>query len=110
MQRREFGKLLVGGGIGAAAVSVVNEHPAQAVDSKPPQKQTQMHLAEDHWDLFTDDHMQYLKRHGVKHVEVEHIKRSKSGEWDLDELKRLRDLADKNGFTMVCSVIRNIMR
>ena len=108
MQRREFGKVLVSGAISAATVSVVNGRPVQAVDSKAPQKKAQMYLAEDHWDLFTEDHMQYLKRHGVRHIEVEHIKRSKSGEWDLDELQRMHDIADKNDFTINMLNFKNI--
>ncbi len=100
MKRRKFGKVLVGGAIGTAAVSVVNGRPVQAVDSKTPQNKAQMYLAEDHWDQFTEDHMQYLKRHGVRNIEVEHIKRSESGEWDLDDLQRMRDIADKNDFTI----------
>ena len=96
MKRREFGIALVGGAVGAAAGSTVNVRPVQADDLPSPQKKAQMYVAEDHWDLFTEEHLQYLKRHGVKHIEVEHIKRSEEGDWDLDELKRLRDIADKN--------------
>ena len=69
-------------------------------DSPKPRKKALMYVAEDHWDEFTNEHMQYLQRHGVKHVAVEHIKQSKAGDWDLDDLKRLRDIADKNGFTI----------
>ena len=109
MQRRGFGKVLVGGAIGAAA-SVVNERPVQAADSTPPRKKAKMYLAEDHWDLFTEEHMQYLKRHGVKHVEIEHQKKDKSGAWDLDDLKRMRDLADKNDLTICTINFKNIRK
>jgi len=100
MKRREFGVALACGVVGAASGGTVNARPAQAKRSTKPRKKAQMYLAEDHWDLFTEDGMQYLKRHGVKHIEVEHIKQSKTGDWDFDELKRLRDLADKNDFTI----------
>ncbi|MCH9021451.1 MAG: mannonate dehydratase [Planctomycetes bacterium] len=100
MKRREFGKALVGGFIVAATGHVVNACPVQANDSPPSRKRAQMHVAEDHWDLFTPEHLQYLQRHGVKHLTVEHIKRSAEGEWDLDELRRMRDIADKNDLTI----------
>ncbi len=98
MKRREFGIALASGVAGAAAGSMVNARPVQADKSTKPK--AQMYLAEDHWDKFTEEHIEYLQRHGVKHVEVEHIKQSESGDWDLDELNRLRDIADKNDLTI----------
>ena len=100
MKRREFGIALVGGVMGAAAGCRVNARPVQDDDSPEPRKKAPMYVAEDHWDLFTTEHLQYLQRHGVKHIEVEHIKRSEAGDWDLDELRRMRDIADKNDFTI----------
>jgi len=96
MKRREFGIALASGAIGAAAPGIVNARPAQTTGSKKPRKKALMYVAEDHWDKFTKEHLEYLKRHGVKHIEIEHIKRSDEGDWDLDNLKRLRDIADKN--------------
>ena len=98
MKRREFGIALASGVAGAAAGSMVNARPVQADKSTKPK--AQMYLAEDHWDKFTEEHIEYLQRHGVKHVEVEHIKQSELGDWDLDELKRLRDITEKNDLTI----------
>ena len=97
MKRREFGIALAGGVAGAAASGIAHARPKAERSSKP---KAQMYLAEDHWDRFEEEGMEYLQRHGVKHVEVEHIKQSEAGDWDLDELKRLRDLADKNDFSI----------
>ena len=95
MKRRDFGLALTGGVMGAATGCSASALQAQDRDSTKPRKKAQMYVAEDHWDLFTKEHVQYLQRHGVKHVEVEHLEQSEIGDWDLDELKRLRDLADK---------------
>ena len=75
---------------------------AQENDLPKPRKKAQMYVASDDMvrDLFTTEHLQYLQRHEVKHVEVEEIKRSKAGDWDLDGLKRMRDFADKNDVTI----------
>ena len=98
MKRRKFGITLVSGVAGASKGSIVNAHQVQPEQSIKPK--ARMYLSEDHWDKFTEDHIGYLKRHGVKHVEVEHIKQAENGDWDLDELKRLRDIADKNDLTI----------
>ena len=102
MKRREFGIALASGAVGAVAGSTVNVRPLQANDSPSPRKKAQMYVASDDMvrDLFTTEHLQYLKRHGVKHIEVEEFKRSEDGDWDLDDLRRMRDIANKNDVTI----------
>jgi mannonate dehydratase len=99
MQRRGFGKVLVGSAIGAAAFSVVNDRKVQAERSTKPQKKATMFVASDDMvrDLFTKKHMEYLKRHNVNHIEIEEYVQSEAGDWDLDDLKKKRDFADKHG-------------
>lgn len=95
MRRRDFGKLLFGGLIGATVLPVWTTRRAFAAGGAGS-----MVVTEDHWDLFTPEHVDYLLRHGVTHLEVEHIERSEIGEWNLDYLKKIRDLADDNGLTI----------
>ena len=100
MKRREFGIALASGVVGAAAGGMANARPANVGHSTKPK--AKMFVASDDMvrDLFTEEHTDYLKRHGVKHIEIEEFKRSDSGKWDLDDLKKNRDYADKRGITI----------
>ena len=100
MKRRDFGKFVFGGALSAASTASLRSTVAIADEASNPQLKAPMYVAEDHFDLFTNEHIEFLQRHGVKHVEVEHIDRSEAGEWNPDELKRLRDLADASGLTI----------
>ena len=101
MNRRDFGKGIVGGAIGAATAStVITPGVATANEARAPKKKALMHVVEDHFDACTVEDFEYMRRHGLKHFEVEHFKKTEAGEWDLDDLKRMRDLADKNDMTI----------
>ena len=96
MNRRDFARSLVGGTLGATAASIAKSGIASAHEAPAPRKKALMHVAHDQADHFTKEDFQYMQRHGVKHFEAEVAKRSEGGKWDFDEMRRMRDLADKN--------------
>jgi len=94
IQRREFGKGLVGGAIGTRM--------AAAQPSKKARTNTVMHVGGDYHSvagsgITSKENLEYSLRYGVKHLTAQ-VKKSSSG-WDLDELKRMRDNCDKYGVT-----------
>lgn len=104
MKRREFGVALGAGVLGAATGCGAGGrvHTQEGQGAPKPRTKAPMFIVSDDMvsDIFTKKHMQYLQRHGIKHVEVEEIERSRSGKWDLDGLKKMRDTADRNDLTL----------
>lgn len=98
IKRREFGKTLVGGAIGAGA--------SPGVATPAPRKNTLMHVGADYHvvaggpkaDITGKVNLEYNLRFGVKHLTAQVDGRSQDGAWDLDALKRMKDNCDKAGF------------
>ncbi len=98
IKRREFGKALVSGAIGAGV------NPGVAAPA--PRKNTLMHVGADYHsvaggpgaDITGKANLEYNLRHGVKHLTAQVNGRSADGAWDLDALKRMKDNCDQAGF------------
>ena len=109
MKRRDFGKALAGGAVGAGIAAGVNPKPAtaQAARARKPKKNLLMHVGGDYHsvaggqgaDMTGKANLEYNLRHGVKHLTAQVRKLGPDGAWDADELKRMRDNCDKAGMT-----------
>src|SRR5215831_3581448 len=108
MERREFGKTLVGGAVGAGiAGGLAIEQGAQAATTPKPRKNLEMHVGGDYHsiaggpraDMTAKSNLEYNLRHGVKHLTAQVRKAGPDGAWDSDELKRMKDNCDKGGMT-----------
>ena len=99
IQRREFGKTLVSGALGAGAAG-------GALAAPTPRKNTLMHLGADYHvvaggpgaDITGKVNLEYNLRHGAKHLTAQVNGATPEGAWDLDNLKRMKDNCDKAGF------------
>src|SRR6266852_3501049 len=98
MKRRQFGGTIVSGAIGVAA--------AAAQTARTPRKNILMHVGADYHsvaggpgaDITSKTNLEYNLRHGVKHLTAQMRGPASDGAWDADELKRMRDNCDKQGF------------
>jgi mannonate dehydratase len=103
MKRREFGKTLASGVIGAGVAGSVAPYSAGAATA--PRKNTLMHVGGDYHynaggrggDLTGKANLEFNVRHGVKHLTAQMARKGADGGWDLDELKRMKDGCDKYG-------------
>ncbi|HWD98693.1 MAG TPA: mannonate dehydratase, partial [Bryobacteraceae bacterium] len=106
-KRRDFGKTLVAGVVGAGVAGSVAPQVIAAEPKHGPRKNTLMHVGGDYHsvaggrgaDITGKANLEYNLRHGVKHLTATISKISKDGAWDSDELKRMRDNCDKAGMT-----------
>src|SRR5919106_5628704 len=106
MKRRDFGKSLAGGVIGAGVAGSVAPFSAHAAPA--PRKNTLMHVGGDYHyvaggrgaDITGKENLEFNLRHGVKHLTVQISKRSPEGAWDLDDMKRMKDNCDKYGVVL----------
>jgi mannonate dehydratase len=109
IRRRDFGKTLVGGAVGAGVASGVNPEVALAQAGRPPKakKNLLMHVGGDYHsvaggpgaDMTAKANLEYNLRHGVKHLTGQVRKAGLDGAWDADELKRMKDNCDQAGMT-----------
>jgi len=105
MNRREFGKRLSGGVIGAGVGASLDLGSVSARAAQVPRKNTLMHVGGDYHsvaggrgaDITAKENLEYNLRHGVKHLTATVKKRSDDGAWDLDDLKRMKDNCDTYG-------------
>ena len=101
LKRREFGKAVATGVIGAS----LSDAAVEAQAPRTPKKNTVMHVGGDYHSVaggrgagMTERaNLEYNLRFGVKSltVQVEHV--GENGEWDLDELQKMKDNCDKAG-------------
>src|SRR5262245_9868262 len=106
MKRRDFGKTLAGGVIGAGVADAVSPFSAQA--QRGPRTNALMHVGGDYHyvaggrdaDITGKENLEFNLRHGVKHLTVQINKRTPDGGWDLDDLKRMKDNCDKYGIVL----------
>lgn len=109
IRRRDFGKTLVGGAVGAGIASGANPEVALAQAGRAPKakKNLLMHVGGDYHsvaggpgaDMTAKANLEYNLRHGVKHLTAQVRKVGLDGAWDADELKRMKDNCDKAGMT-----------
>jgi mannonate dehydratase len=109
IRRRDFGKTLVGGAVGAGIASGVNPEVALAQAGRAPKakKNLLMHVGGDYHsvaggpgaDMTAKANLEYNLRHGVKHLTAQGRKVGLDGAWDGDELKRMKDNCDQAGMT-----------
>ena len=109
MQRREFGKNLVGGAVGAGIAGSLTPDlaVAQTGQSPKPKRNLLMHVGGDYHsvaggpgsDMTSKANLEYNLRHGVKHLTAQLRKVGPDGAWDADEVKRMKDNCDAAGMT-----------
>ena len=106
MKRRDFGKALAGGAIGAGVAGSVAPWELSAnAAQRVPRKNTLMHVGGDYHyvaggpgaDITGKENLEFNVRHGARHLTAQISKRSPEGAWDLDDLKRMKDNCDKYG-------------
>ncbi len=95
MNRREFGKNLSCGVIGAGGANSVNLGSVSALAAHVPRKNTLMHVGGDYHnvagaDITAKENLEYNLRHGVKHLTARVKKLSDDGAWDPDNLRRMK--------------------
>ena len=103
MRRRDFGKALAGGVIGAGVAERVVPFSTSAAQT--PKRNMLMHVGGDYHyvaggrgaDIAGKANLEFNLRHGVKHLTIQISKRAPDGAWDLDEMKRMKDSADHYG-------------
>jgi mannonate dehydratase len=105
--RRDFGKTVAGGVVGASIIGAVESEAAlaQGSHSLKPKKNPLMHVGGDYHsvaggpraDMTAKENIEFNLRHGVKHLTVQVRKVGPDGDWDSDELKRMRDNCEKSG-------------
>jgi mannonate dehydratase len=108
LKRRDFGKVVAGGVIGAGLGSGASEGAIVAAKAHAPRKNMLMHVGGDYHSVaggrgagMTEKaNLEYNLRHNVKSltVQMEHV--GDDGSWELDELKRMRDNCDKAGMNL----------
>src|SRR4030095_7772099 len=106
MKRRDFGKTLATGVIGAGVANSVA--PFSSTVAAAPRKNTLMHLGGDYHyvaggcgaDIVGKTNLEFNLRHGVKHLTAQISKKTPEGAWDFDELKRMKDSCDKYGIML----------
>lgn len=113
MDRREFGRKIVtgamGAGLGSSLVCGAGGLGGCSVggtawmqETVTPRRNTLMHLGGDYHcvagsGLTSQENLQYNLRYGVKHLTASLPEESPDGAWDGDEIKRLRDDCDRYG-------------
>lgn len=96
--RREFAGGVV---VGALATSVGNV----AVSQQRPRKNTLMHVGGDYHsilgagDITSKQNLEYNRRYGVKYLTAD-MKNRPGRDWDIDELKRMKDNCDRYGIVL----------
>jgi mannonate dehydratase len=102
MKRREFGRRIAGATIGAGIAGSAGPATASA---RPSRKNTLMHVGGDYHSvagpgITSKENLEYNVRHGLRHLTILASKRSPTGGWDPDELKRMKDECDRYGVTL----------
>ena len=102
MKRREFGRKVVSGAMGASLSASVARGNAWARVPSNPRQNTLMHVGGDYHSvagsgITSRENLQYNLRYGIKHLTVILSKKSPDGAWDQDELKRMKDDCDHYG-------------
>ena len=97
MKRRDFSKVLAGGSIGAVAAGCEKPEPVIEDTATKPKKKALMHVGTQHYRSPTKKNLEYLVRHGVFHCCAHMGKISPDGAWDIDEMRRVKDICEKHG-------------
>ena len=102
MKRREFGRKIVTGAMGAGLSAPIVRGTAWAQVTGKPRQNNLMHVGGDYHSvagssITSRENLQYNLRYGVKHLTVMLSKKSPEGAWDPDELARMKDDCDHYG-------------
>jgi mannonate dehydratase len=109
VRRRDFGKSLAGGAVGACLASGVNPEVALAQEGRAlkAKKNLLMHVGGDYHsvaggpgaEMTAKTNLEYNLRHGVRHLTAQVRRAGPDGAWDADELKKMKDNCDQAGMT-----------
>jgi mannonate dehydratase len=102
MKRREFGRKIVTGAMGAGLSGSCVDATASAQLAGAPQRNTSMHIGGDYhsvagFGITSRENLQYNLRYGVKHLTVTLSRTSPEGAWDRDEINQMKDDCDHYG-------------
>jgi mannonate dehydratase len=102
MKRREFGRKLVSGAMGAGCAGPFLRGSASAQAASAPRQNNLMHVGGDYHSvagpgITSPENLQYNLRYGVKHLTAALRRTSPEGAWDGDELKTMKDNCDRYG-------------
>jgi len=102
MKRRELGRKIVTGAMGAGLSGSIVRGTALARGAGTPRQNTLMHVGGDYHSvagsgITSRENLQYNLRCGVKHLTVALSKTSPEGSWDRDEIQRMKDDCDHYG-------------
>jgi hypothetical protein len=108
LKRRQFGKAVAGGVIGAGLPAGVLDLTAAAQKAPVPRKNLLMHVGGDYHSVaggrgagMTERaNLEYNLRFGVKSLTVQMERVGEDGSWELDELQKMRDNCEKAGVTL----------
>ena len=92
MKRRDFSKVLAVGATGASVTQPKTAH------CKP--KKALMHVGTQHFGSYSDNDLQYLKRHGVNNLCGAEPKYIPGKGWELEEVLRRKDKCEKHGISL----------
>ena len=102
MKRREFGRKVVTGAMGTGLSASVGRGSSLEKGRGSSRQNSLMHVGGDYHSvagsgITSRENLQFNLRYGVKHLTVMLSKKSPEGEWDQDELKRMKDDCDHYG-------------
>jgi mannonate dehydratase len=105
VKRRDFGKAFAGGVVGVGVADAVT---ALSQAAPATRKNALMHVGGDYHyvaggrgaDITGKENLEFNVRLGVRHLTVQISKRTPEGDWDLDDMKRMRDNCDRYGVVL----------
>src|SRR5262245_53067683 len=108
MRRRDFGVTVVAGAAGLGVGGAANPTGVAAAPAAGARANPLMHVGGDYHhnvgrgktDPTSDANLQFILRHGVRHLTVQIQNRPDGKGWDLDILKRMRDNCDRHGVVL----------
>lgn len=104
MKRREFGRMVAGGALGAG-LGPLHAPAGNAQTARSPRKNTLMHVGGDYHsvaggrgaDITGKENLEFNLRHGVRHLTATVRRSTPRGDWDLGDLRRMKDNCDRHG-------------
>ena len=108
LKRREFGKAVAGGLIGAGLPAAASGEAPGAPAPPVARRNTLMHVGGDYHSVaggrsagMTERaNLEYNLRFGVKSLTVQMERVGEDGSWELDELRKMKDNCDKAGMNL----------
>jgi mannonate dehydratase len=102
MKRREFGRKIVTGAMGAGLSGSAARGTASALGPSPSRQNSFMHVGGDYHSvagsgITSRENLQFNLRYRVKHLTASPSQKSPEGAWDRDEIRRMKDDCDHYG-------------